>query len=215
MSLRFLLAPVTISILLLGCSSIPSQEPGVEHSVPNNAMPDGPLSAQSGGGASVIMEPPSVSRRTGTFGAFLLCTQDDDAAPVIDSIRFDVQPEPISVEAWFRHVPASAERQEPTDSGWNPYASVMGSPPEFTPQDKPLGIFTRDLPNPITAKCSESSPQSGFIELMTALTVDRSGAMVRHTYVDYHVGDTEYTLTINWKNGICGPALNKRDRCRP
>lgn len=177
---------------------------------------EGPLSAQAGRGASVSMEPPSDGARSMTFGAFILCTTEPGAEIVIDAIRYDVAPEPLELQAWFRYVPDESERQDPSSSDWAPVVGAAGLPPRFTPDSKPLGSFTQGLPtSPITQECTKPLPGNPHTELMTALTVDRKGALIHQTYVNYHVGDDSYTLKIDWRNGICGTDLPKQYRCKP
>lgn len=172
----------------------------------------GPLSAQSGEGATVGTLV-AHQRQGMTFGAFLLCTTEPGAVIHVDAVRYETNPEPSSVEVWFRHLPAAENRPDPRDSVWFPYVGVKGIPPSFTARDVPQGKLTRTLGDPITASCEGYSTDDAATELMTAMTVNRRGGMVRNTFVDYHVGDDEYTLTIPWHNGICGTAMPRQYRC--
>lgn len=192
--------PIALAVLILatlcaGCADDPA--------------PNGPLSATTGRGGFTGTAPQDVTEWSETFGAFLLCSKEPDTEIHIEDVRFDVTPEPVSIETVFRKVPPAAQRSGGKDPGaWLPIVSERGVPPFG---GRYAGEYVTDLDEPITRTCKEErKPGSALTELLTVMTVGERGAVIRRTYVDYTVDDEEYTLTIRWQNGMCGTAVRGR-----
>jgi len=192
------LASVFLAILVLAGCTEESGRPGDGQ---------GPLSAMVGKGGFTAAAPRDASRWTETFGAFLLCSTEPDREIHIKDVRFDVSPEPLAIDTWFREIPAAAQRNGGNASAWAPMVSDRGTPPF---DGRYRGDFVKSLDVPITQTCSQSRPDSALIELLTTMTVDERGALIRRTFVDYQVDDEEFTLTIHWQNGMCGAAVDNR-----
>lgn len=170
---------------------------------------NGPLSATTGRGGFTGAAPKNAANWSETFGAFLLCSKAPDTEIHIQDVRFDVSPDPVSIETLFRKIPPASQRGGGKGSGsWMPIASARGVPPFG---GRYAGEYVKDLDEPITRTCKEQRKQgSALTELLTIMTVGERGAIIRRTYVDYTVGDENYTLTIRWQNGMCGTAIKGR-----
>lgn len=157
--------------------------------------------------------------QTLTFGT-LLCSADPDADIEIDDVRYDVVPKLMtlwdadhprspSIGTWFRSVPTIADGGKDA----TPIISFRGGPQQLVGEVRELG---EGLPSPIDRECdgyAKDDRSWPVVELLTVMTVGHPGAVARHTYVDYHVDDEDYTLTISWQVGICGPAVPRELEC--
>lgn len=200
--------PVAVALCLAGCvGADPAELPRQ-----GSRQTDGPLSASTGSGEFVAARSKDNPREwSQTFGAFLLCSTEPDQEIDIQRVRFDADPEPLTVETWYRIVPPVTERARGPRAAWWPYTSLRGTPPFG---DEVGGQVVRSLDGPIGQECDEVGPRHGYTELMTAMTVGEAGALVERTYVDYTVEGQPYTLVIPWRNGVCGSAVTGRG-CRP
>lgn len=196
---------VCLALVLLGGWSWSSE------SLRTQLSREGPLSATMGSGATWSTADPHSDRREVTFGAALLCTNLPGAEVVIDAVRYDVVGEPVSLETWYRLIPARDDRHEdPDDSAWSPYGTVHGVPPDFTSEDEPRGEVSRELDGPITHTCDSQGPDAAMVEVLTALVADQRGASARRMHIDYHVGWAHRTLVVDWEQAICGPEAGRR-----
>lgn len=178
----------------------------------------GPLVAISGEGYTVGpgasgSGPGDRQTVTGTFGT-PLCTTDSEALIVIDDVSYETFPpaetEPgpgsrlTDVETWFRVVP-------PSDY---PLVSKSGGPGELAGETTTLA---EGPASPVDYECDgdylEAPRTWPIVELLTVVTADDRGAVVRATTVEYHVGERAYTLTFDWEVGHCGTELPAKFRC--
>ncbi len=174
---------------------------------------DGPLSGHSGSGSTIAAKMPGKSKWSVTFGAFLLCSTHPGTEIEIDRVRYDVTPEPVALTPMFRHIPPASEIPPgPHRADLDPIFSQRGKPP-FRASRRIAGTVSSTLDKPITQSCDDLGPTHAMTELLTVMTVDEKGGLIRHTYVDYHVGGEDYTLTLDWVNGMCGTALTHEDGC--
>lgn len=197
-------AALALVLLVAGCSTGEDRPDERDH--------DGPLSVQSGVGEYVAAAPRGAGDRwTMTFGAFRLCSTEPEQEITIDEVRFDLDPEPVAIDVWYRIVPPVDQRTTGDRSDWNPYAGVRGAPPF---NGRVTGQFVESLAGPVTDECRDAGSRDGFTELMTTMTSDVEGAMARRTYIDYSADGERHTLTVRWRNGMCGTQVPLRG-CRP
>ena len=197
-----------LAVLLAACSLTRQSEGTDVH-----GEGDGPLSAQSGKGSLIGMTRAGTPQWSMTFGVFILCSTDPGAEIRVDRVRYDVSPEPLELYPVFRQVPAETDVPKGFRGIETPIANMRGKPP-FKGRNTLTGSLSSTLEEPITQSCKDASPPNAMTELLTVMTVDKRGAMIRHTYIDYHVGEDHYTLEIDWRNGMCGTALARSNRCR-
>lgn len=183
-----------------------------------NRTDNGPMMNKSGT-AMFIVRPPEKhqsdeldeqGRWWATFGGLELCTDDPDRIPIVDGVRYDVSPTTVVVNPIFRSVPSESERERAGESErtvtWAPMLMLRGRPSnQFNGNTEALGGELGELPTaPLTVECSSSAVEDAYVELITELQIGPDGAWVDKTYVDYHVGDESFTLTIEADLGSCG-----------
>jgi hypothetical protein len=166
----------------------------------------GPLSATSGvGGVSIYPPPPPPW--TASFGAMPLCVRKQGEQVRIERVRALVRGRPVRLRHVLRVVPPEAE-QRPGFS-WDAYYSEAAP---FPGNDaKPYGGTLRPVKGAVVEQsCARrKAGDDGYTDLLTELTVDGRGAMVRRTYVDYTSGGRHYTLVVRWEMSACGTAMTQ------
>ena len=197
LGLLALLPPLTLLAGVLAGCALPEEEPERQH--PIDA---GPLSALAPG---VRLHRESGGTRLVTFGAVTLCTGETGADIRLDAVRYQAEPAPLVARAWLRVVPAAARRDVGAGFDWRPLLVATGYPGHL--QGGPwLGTYERKVADfRVDQHCRGASDLgSRRIELVTALKVGPQGTAVKKMFVDYHVGETQYTLMIPGQQVVCG-----------
>ena len=176
---------------------------------------DGPLSATSGEGSISMWEPPDVEYPWyGTFGAFILCAQNQADRIELERVtwRAAADAAPVELTPWLR----SVNRQtEPT----TPAYGVSGLPWEPGDMEPLPGSYTDEISGvEITQSCSdlkegydvETESQPEFTELMLVVKSAEEGAHIERTYVDYLANGKPHRLTIRWEMVTCGTVIESR-----
>ena len=64
----------------------------------------------------------------------------------------------------------------------------------------------------IDQACTDD-PNAPFTELVTVMRVDRNGAWIDETTIEYMVGDHSYTLNVPWQYIACGRSTRGPGGC--
>jgi hypothetical protein len=171
---------------------------------------EGPLSASSGTGGNVL------TQRAGTryigFGSFMLCLEETGQPARIERVGYDARVAPRRMDVLLRTVTpadiATGRRRQLTLVG-----SDGGRRPDFL-QRRYTGVYSTRLAGVrISQPCQDRRdrpvkgvPANGFQELMFVMSVDRRGAYVPRTWIDYTVDGRPHRLEMRWEMGVCGKA---------
>ena len=167
---------------------------------------EGPLSASSGHGGSMLMEMDGTWYEA--WGSNFLCLHEPGDPVTLTRVRHDVAVEPLELRTFVRTVTpehlAEAGRED----------VVIGSARYRRPEARVRlfqGTFSERVAGtvveqPCSARVDTESGMlhEGFSELVFEMKVGRRGAHVPRTYVDYTRGGREYTLEMGWEMGACG-----------
>jgi hypothetical protein len=174
---------------------------------------DGPLSASSGVGGNVL------AQRHGTryigFGSFMLCVEEPGTTARVERVGYDDRVAPRRLDVLLRTVTpddvATGTRRRLTMVG-----SDGGRRPDFLQRRYTGSYTTRVRGLEVSQPCQDRRdrpvkgvPANGFQELMFVMSVDRRGAWVPRTWVDYTVDGRPYRLMMRWEMGVCG-AVSRR-----
>ena len=167
-------------------------------------------------------KPDELGRWWITFGGFVLCTDDPRRAPVIDEVRFDVEPQPEELNGMFRIAPEKRYWKKTDKFGeeidWTPMLALMGRPADrFNGVQTLGGSYVKIPDSPVDYDCSASF-EEGYIELIVELRAGDAGAWIDKTYIDYHIDDDLYTLEVDADLVACGRvvadmALERGESC--
>lgn len=190
---------VLLAAALAGCSS-PQEPTERRHSIdagPLSALPPGVRFYRETGGARLV-----------TFGAVSLCSAESGADIRLDAVRYQAEPAPLLARPWLRVVPAAVHRDGGASFDWRPLLVAAGTP-EHLKGGPWLGTFEKEVAGfQVDQPCLAASDlDSRRIELVTALKVGGEGTAVKKMFVDYHVADTAYTLTIPGQQVVCGTVV--------
>jgi hypothetical protein len=167
---------------------------------------EGPLSASSGHGGFLA------GSRPGTWylaaAGNLLCLTESGEPATLTRVRYDAQVKPLGIRTFVRTVTPEDLVDGRTDGiaiGTAAYRRAEARLRQFR------GTFSTDVAGTVVRqpcsarKAAENGiPDEGFSELVFEMKVDRRGALVPRTYVDYTRGGRAYTLVVNWEMGACG-----------
>lgn len=186
--------------------------PGPDPETDNTARRiDGPLSVgEVVGGQSLLRPKGDPQQWWASVGSFVLCTSG--APATLEGVRLAGTKHPLDAEPWL-------VSQTPVDAAYSTFGSVTGSPPEF---DEPYarasdtleGTYTADFAGTsIDDACPAGDTKSGYTEVVLALKTGPSGIKVPHWWLDYSVGDENFTLRVDWTVVMCGDVV--QERCSP
>lgn len=184
---------------LAGCS-LPEEKPDRQHRIdagPLSALPPGVRFYRETGGTRLV-----------TFGAVTLCSAESGADIRLDGVRYQAEPAPLVISPWLRVVPAAVHRDGGAPFDWRPLLVATGYPGHLRGGTW-LGTYEKDVADfRVDQVCLGASDlDSRRIELVTALKVGRQGTAVKKMFVDYHVGETRYTLLIPGQQVVCGSVV--------
>ncbi len=195
--------PRSIAALTLGLAALTACTSAPEPDRISGPLAEGPLSSVTAGPVSLDLPAKS---RVATFGGVILCSTRPAVDIQIDRIRYDFAVAPVQATAWMRTVPVIDERTEGRDFDWRPLTVTQGYPPSTFAQGPYLGEFTKEIEGyDLTQPCfGVSNLGSRRQELVTAIKAEETGVDLERVMVDYHVGVTDYTLTIPVDAKLCG-----------
>ena len=204
------MAAVGLAVLLSGCTAGPDAdgEPSREPSA------DGALVVLTEPGSKGAYAP-SKTPYYYTQG-FLICRDDSapaDAVPVLRSVSFNTEVEPLDVKPVIRRIPEERERTGPPD-GWTPNLDAIGKPGSF---DTPvLGDFSDDFDGTeVTVSCGEAAESgSAKMELEVVMKVPKAGADIDGFTIRYDVDDQRHEVHVPWRIFGCGTKID-RELCSP
>ncbi|GAB2775952.1 hypothetical protein GCM10027020_31490 [Nocardioides salsibiostraticola] len=193
----------TLAACLTGFLALTACTAPIEPERISGPLAEDPLTAVTPG--PLLLDLPSKSR-VASFGGVVLCSTRPGADIQLDRVRYDFSVAPVLATAWMRAVPTVDDRTEGRDFDWRPLTVTQGFPPETFKQGPYLGEFTKDLEDyDIVQLCAGvanlAAPRQ---ELVTAVKAEAEGVALERMMVDYHVGTTDYTLTIPVDAKVCG-----------
>ncbi|WP_282701105.1 hypothetical protein [Streptomyces sp. CC219B] len=189
-------------LLLVGCA-------GPTGRVHHDDFGSGPLSAQSGGGNSSVYAPKKKPWYA-NWGDFLLCAREAGDEIVLQSVVYEVDPEPLEVKTYLRTVrPDEIKFNDdgtPSDESL-PFISAEGRPPAFNYGEPQAGTFTsRVKGHRITQSCKDVDDReaNGYTALVVAMKVGEQGGRIPTASINYTVNGREYALDLEWAMTGCG-----------
>lgn len=184
-------------VTLSACGNTPEPE-GVA-----GTLAEGPLTAVTAGPQTY--DPPTKSRVV-SFGSVILCSTRPGADIQLDRIRYNFSTAPVTSTSWMRTVPVIDRRTAGRDFDWRPLTVSPGFPPANLQQGPYLGTYTKDLEDfDINQPCfGVDNLGSRRQELITAVKAGATGVAMEQIMVDYHVGITDYTVSIPVDLKACG-----------
>lgn len=206
---RMRIAFVVVSLAtLVGCSG-PGEDPFPDRpETSSGRSADGPLSVDGIAGGQSYLAPRSRPERwTASQGSFQLCTTDEPVT--LKGVRLAGERQPLSVTPWL-------VSDTPKSSRDVTFGGVLGSPPDFAEPYADDGFFLRGSYTDefdgtvIDDPCPAKTVQEGYSEVVLALETDSAGARVPYFWIDYRVGEEEYTLRVDWTIVLCGTEITKR-----
>lgn len=131
----------------------------------------------------------------------------------LERVRVPGDPDPVDTRV-FVHAKRPGATRAPYD-----FYSAKGSPPDWSESyadvpRKRIRQANRFLPvagSVISQPCPGGLLSEGYRGLVIVLEADERGADVPQVFVDYRVGEDEYTLTIDWQIILCGTQV--REHC--
>jgi hypothetical protein len=213
--------------LLAACTASPAEPSGRT----SHTEEEGPLSASIGVGGNSLMAPDATTW-TGTFGGFVLCSQEPETNIELQRIRHRSSVTPVKVVPTIRTTePDSLRPLKPGQrQEFLPTYAALGSPPEFAEPyvevQVPGEYSTAVLGRRVEETCEETAalehqlsagkvPSRPLNELMFAVTAGARGAKIEQVSIDYLADGRPMTLQLHWTMVSCGSATTGPGLCRP
>lgn len=191
---------LSIVIVIVGFSICPSPSRG--RTIHDEGR--GVLSASSGFGGNSIYPPPPPPW-TATFGTLILCVRQQGERVRIEGVRTEMGGKALKTRHVLRVVPPA--RYRPSGFSWVPFGSSMRAFPFREGETVPYGGAVRRVEGAVVSQTCASARDArvnGYTDLLTELTVDRRGAEVKRTMIDYTSRSKRYTLVVHWQMTACG-----------
>lgn len=169
---------------------------------------DGALVVLTGSGAKGL-DPPPRAPYYYTQG-FLLCRDghSSDPAPVLRSVAYDVNVEPLEIRPIIRRIPDGGQRKG-VPGVWTPIIDMVGRPGDVGFEAR--GDFSTDFDGTrVTLPCDESNdPESELMELDIVMKVPREGADIDGFTITYEIDGDEHDLHVPWRMIGCGTEVGR------
>ena len=154
------------------------------------------------GGQSFLLPRSRPDRWTASHGSFLPCSAGDPVT--LEGVRLAGDKQPLSVTPWLLS-------DTPEGSRNATFGSVLGSPPDFSEPYSSGGLpgnYTDEFDGAvIDDPCPSQGVKDGDSEVVLALETDTAGARVPHWWIDYRVGEEEFSLRVDWAIVLCGTEI--------
>lgn len=185
---------LAVTMVLAGCSAGPNVHDD----------PDGPLSATSAAGSSVMRA--QAGPWFGTFGSYVLCVHDPGVNLELRGVgwRAADDAQPMEVRTPLRVV----DRTTPATT---PIGAVRGTPGNSSGWKQFPGRYDdRIAGRRVTQLCKDPDRRREFTELLFVLKVAERGADIPEAWIDYTADGEDYRLMIRWRMIGCGSAIEAR-----
>lgn len=193
--------PLLASLLLAVATAC--GDAGNDHAEGQGRVVGGPLLAMAEDGGQSIYAP-KAEEWWASFGGLPICTEGPEVE--VEKIRLTQGADPITVIGYV-YVPGVG----------GGYGGLKGAPPDWRQsyadysRAEDTGTY-EELPAKVTAKCADYDPDEPWPNAVPVIKTGPEGVRSDGFWIDYSVGDREYTVKVPWEILLCGSGQPK-GRC--